>query len=1006
MKKTVPILIMSLLSGMSLPAANIAWVSFHSADDAPTANATSAGFTNAPDIGYTTLLKAKGHNVTRFVSVDNLDQNPDVIDALNTNDLVIISRSVGSGHYEVATETAAWNSSITVPMIVTGGYLTRSSRLGFTTGTTVPDVNSNPVRLRVNVPAHPIFEGVALDATNTMVNPYSQIVTFTNANTGVTTVQRGISVNNNTVAAGGTVLAVVGTAGDAALNGMVIGEFRKGVTLNSRDVLAANRLVLLTGSRENSITSEGAGIYDLLPDGEKLFLNGVNYLLSTYPPKFLTQISGATNLMAGDRWTFSPTVTGTDPMTYQWYKDGQAIPTATDLTYSIPSLTTADAGEYFMIVTNELGKATSSVARLEFIVFPAASITNGIISYWPLDTLLGTKTPDLVSSYDLTAVNMQDTNVVSGRWGNAFLFNNGSQTMLQRIPQAGEDLPITSKSNFSVSFWVNGPVQSDHRVYSEASTAQNNTLFNIGTHNGGTDGTVDIYIRSDSGALNLDHIHSTAIAYDDAWHHIAYVQRDIGNGQMRAFLYVDGTQDPLVIAPIRPLTATTISIGGILRSAPGAWFTGMIDEVAVWDRALSPQEVAILQVTTITNPPSRLQPLAITSFKADLPAVAEGGSTVLRWDVSKDVSQVTISSVGDVTSMTTGGVGTNAVTPADTTTYILTAKRGVDTLTASTTVAVVKGVTAGWTLLDNFDRYTVPTAIGAPGYWTDARGTSAQVVDLQGNPALKTTTGDSDVFLNLRNFSIMEGEAATLFFRIIPGTNTPSTLTNIVGLTDKGQRGYGDSFLNVGPVVYLGPLTNEAFGIETNAWYLGARNGYLGNNTSPPVDYPAHPLTSDIVYNVWIDVTNNPMADFVSDLFSVYVQVEGVGGRTNLFTDYQSDRDFFYAEPVLGGMFPTLDKLIVLGNNGTYSALFDDFYLSKGGYNATIPKAYGFTGPSGPLPALSIGWEGTQLKISWTTGTLQESSSPEGTWTDVAGAAPPSYTVTPGAGNKFYRARR
>ena len=45
------------------------------------------------------------------------------------------------------------------------------------------------------------------------------------------------------------------------------------------DALAGRRMIFLTGSREQGITSHGAGIYDLLPTGETLFLNAVDYMI-------------------------------------------------------------------------------------------------------------------------------------------------------------------------------------------------------------------------------------------------------------------------------------------------------------------------------------------------------------------------------------------------------------------------------------------------------------------------------------------------------------------------------------------------------------------------------------------------------------------------------------------------------------------------------------------------------------------------------------------------------
>jgi hypothetical protein len=107
-----------------------------------------------------------------------------------------------------------------------------------------------------------------------MVNDYAHVVTY-NGN-----VQRGISVNNNPVPAGAVVLATVGTATDPASGGTVIAEFPKGTVMAnaSADVAATNQLVFLTGSREQVITAEGAGIYDLDGDGARMFLNAVAYM--------------------------------------------------------------------------------------------------------------------------------------------------------------------------------------------------------------------------------------------------------------------------------------------------------------------------------------------------------------------------------------------------------------------------------------------------------------------------------------------------------------------------------------------------------------------------------------------------------------------------------------------------------------------------------------------------------------------------------------------------------
>lgn len=59
------------------------------------------------------------------------------------------------------------------------------------------------------------------------------------------------------------------------------------------------------------------------------------------------------------------------PPSYQWQKNGVAIPGATGNTYAIASATAADAGSYSVVVTNSAGTVTSASAALT--VVPAAA---------------------------------------------------------------------------------------------------------------------------------------------------------------------------------------------------------------------------------------------------------------------------------------------------------------------------------------------------------------------------------------------------------------------------------------------------------------------------------------------------------------------------------------------------------------------------------------------------------------------------------------------------------
>jgi hypothetical protein len=193
--------------------------------------------------------------------------------------------------------------------------------------------------------------------------------------------------------------------------------------------------------------------------------------------------------------------------------------------------------------------------------------------------------------------------------------------------------------------------------------------------------------------------------------------------------------------------------------------------------------------------------------------------------------------------------------------------------------------------------------------------------------------------------------------------------------------------------------TQVALSPVPGAWFLAARNGIAGT-----LDLSPTPLEPGATYDIWLDITNAPMApDFQSDVFSAYLQKEGETARAKIFDAYQSDRDPSFVDVIIGGMQPNLDKLVVAGDDATNFAAFDDFYLSAG-YNATIPVATPSGG--GPLPALIISRAGNQLQISWAAGTLQFATSVSGPWNPVPGATVSPYLFTPAGAQQFFRAAK
>lgn len=72
----------------------------------------------------------------------------------------------------------------------------------------------------------------------------------------------------------------------------------------------------------------------------------------------------AQNVLSGKPVTFSVAASGWPTPQLQWRKDGQPISGATSASLSIASARTSDSGNYSVVLTNNLGTVTSSVANL------------------------------------------------------------------------------------------------------------------------------------------------------------------------------------------------------------------------------------------------------------------------------------------------------------------------------------------------------------------------------------------------------------------------------------------------------------------------------------------------------------------------------------------------------------------------------------------------------------------------------------------------------------------
>jgi len=225
------------------------------------------------DGAFTDLLEAEGHNVVRFDSTARAALTASEIDMFNAADLVIGSRAMHSGSFEVADEVTVWNTQITSPLMLMSPYAIRTNRAGWQQGNDVPD--SAPTPLIAEDPSHAVFSGVSLGPDGTMINDYNIMI------------EAGTSTMGHPPVAGGIVIATNPAVADG--NGVAIAEWPVGTTVMSdaagEQQLAGPRYFFAGGNREMGTNFQtNAGQMDLTADGQLLFLNMINYILGSEPP--------------------------------------------------------------------------------------------------------------------------------------------------------------------------------------------------------------------------------------------------------------------------------------------------------------------------------------------------------------------------------------------------------------------------------------------------------------------------------------------------------------------------------------------------------------------------------------------------------------------------------------------------------------------------------------------------------------------------------------------------
>lgn len=105
--------------------------------------------------------------------------------------------------------------------------------------------------------------------------------------------------------------------------------------------------------------------------------------VSVRTPPVITSQPTNTFMTAGSNYTICVTATGSEPLYYQWQRNGQNIPGETNACYTITAAEYADGGNYAVLVRNDLGVVGTYGANL-ILPHPSLGVGDNFVDRVPL----------------------------------------------------------------------------------------------------------------------------------------------------------------------------------------------------------------------------------------------------------------------------------------------------------------------------------------------------------------------------------------------------------------------------------------------------------------------------------------------------------------------------------------------------------------------------------------------------------------------------------------------
>ena len=642
----------------------------------------------------------------------------------------------------------------------------------------------------------------------------------------------------------------------------------------------------------------------------------VNVASASSVPVITTQPSSQTSSI-GSSVNFSVIATGSPTPTYQWYKDGLALPNQISSTLTFSSVQPANIGYYTCVVTNSSGSVTTSQTSLNLTGYTFTQ-WQGLVAQWKLQ---GDATDTLgISNGTAQNIQWQTANVGSTSKTVAYLGGSSALGGVTVNKTSALDLPSTG---YTITGWVQSPnfgVTPPPNTYftmldSQGVGGSQQSAYVLSYGPQGLDfqvSSLDNYPNPDSNYRNVKFVKTSDSAGDvmsaNQWY---FVTITYDGSSIRG--YVNGTQlnaignSSLISAAPKSTTRTT-GIGMPNGGAPyvGGYTpanNGSLSDIRLYNRALSDSDIKAMAASASSVPVITTQPISQsinTGGSVTLSVVAIGiPSPTYQWykdgtALSNQTSSILTlnncqaNNAGNYTAVITNSVGSITSNAATLTVLVISAPPVFTVQPSSQTVILGSNVTLSATVSasPNPTYQWYKDGIAIPG----ATSSVFNILNAQpynvGNYTLVAKNSLSSVTSSLASINI-SGVANNLWQGLVGYYPMIGSANDVTAFANNG-------------IVNGAVLTSNQLGVSNSAYHFDGVSSTIEALSATQIN--SYPFTVSAWFKTSYSYVTNSAPDSITGLVSNYYSASWQGWQLGYDRATQTVNPWYLYAPVTGGI--------------------------------------------------------------------------------------------------------